>query len=304
MTKKVIITIAFTLFLSVCFHSAFAQINKAEKKILSDRLIENNPEYNFQYRSAKEVNQGDIKVRFFTYRSKIDNKIGGNGFELVNNSTNELLWYKMVPGDYALHSLAMVDLNKDNKPDLFYYAGFEDVFSTHIYLATYDEGGDFANDRFIPVYSNHNDYSVLIDPEGDNHPEILDSGYSGETHLSGLGCTGNPSGIIIDKNTQTTLSDSVRNEIASKYFEITGGFDDYNFDYAMPERHSIFNSFILSPIKIYRIEGQNPVNVTSSFPEYLQWRIRILKKIKTESPEKCRKRINNIIEYLDNKMNG
>jgi hypothetical protein len=298
-------TLLIILFVAAGYYSTHAQERNEEQGPLSDLLFEENPEYNFRYRNTQELHSGDFLAHFFVYRSKKDKRTGGSGFEITTGNRKLPIWYKMIQGDFGPHSPGMIDMNMDNKPDLFYFAGFEDVFSTHIYLAAYDDAEEsaYANNHFIPVYSNHNDYSVLIDPEGDNHPEILDSGYSGETHRSSLGCTGKSSGIIIDKNNRATLTDSVRKKIVSKYFEITAGFDDYNFDYSMPDVYPVFNSFIMSPIKIFRIEGKQAVDVTSTFPEYLNWRIRILKQIKESSSDKCHNSINRVITYLQSQLN-
>lgn len=294
-----------SMFLTAGVSVTFAQNSTHEQGKLSNLLTERNPDVVFQYKYTKKMHSGEFLAHFFTYRSNQKNKQGGSGFEITARNESVPHWYIMTPGDFGPHSLHMVDLNIDDKPDLFFYTGSEDVFSTHIFLANYTDAemSGYARDHFKPVYSNHNDYSILIDPDKDGHPEILDSGYSGKTNRSGFGCTGNPSGIIIDKNNRITLSDSVRSEIVSKYFEITNGLDDYNFDYSMPDVYPVFNTFILSPVKIVRIEGNRAVDVTSSFPEYLHWRIGILRQIKQESPETCRDRIDSVITYHQGRLN-
>jgi hypothetical protein len=97
---------------------------------------------------------------------------------------------------------------------------------------------------------------------------------------------------------QISVTKSVIEEIRSKYSKVTGSLDKYNFDYNMPESYRLFNTKLLYPIKIFKIKDQESIDVTSQYPEYLKWRISILKKVKKDSPDKCVDNIEGTIKYL------
>ena len=67
----------------------------------------------------------------------------------------------------------------------------------------------------------------------------------------------------------------------------------------MPELYPVFNAFILNPIKLFRIESHELKDVTSQHPEYLRWRIKILKAIQKESSENCTPNIEKTIKPLE-----
>jgi len=281
-----------------------AQVNSIIQGELSNLIIEENPDFYIQYRSSRELKDGFI-VRFFIYKIKDDDWPGGVGFEITHPERSSPLWYKMIHGDFGPHSVRLLDVNNDGKLDLFFYAGFEDVFSTFIYTASYTDAfsDPFHKDNFVNSYTNENDYSVLIKPEGAQQPVILDSGYEGNIHVSGMACFDDQSAIVIKDENRLTISETIREEIREKYFEITGQLDEYNFNYNMPEVYFLFNTKILDPVKLYQIEGELPVEVTSEYPEYLEWRIDILKQIKNDSSENCSEIIKKRVDHLKSYIN-
>ncbi|MDX1586193.1 MAG: hypothetical protein R3222_05595 [Balneolaceae bacterium] len=203
-------------------------------------------------------------------------------------------------GDFGPHSLGLIDLNSDGKKDLFFYAGFENIFSTFIYTANYDNrlNDGYHPDNFLKAYSNKNDYSVLIKPGNAGQPLILDSGYEGRENRSGISCFEDQSGLAVRPENKLTLTDSIRHEIKRKYQEVTGQLDNYNFDYNMPGIYPLFNSMILDPIKIFRIVNNEAVDVTGEYPNYLQWRIGILNAIREVSSANCSDNIHKTIKHL------
>lgn len=276
-----------------------AQVDSTIQGELSSIILEENPEFYIQYRSTRDLNDEFI-ARFFVYKIKSDDWTGGVGFEITHPERDELLWYTMIHGDYGPHSVQLIDIDQNGKLDLFFYAGFEDVFSTFIYSSNYKEAltDPYNKDNFIKSYENLNDYSVLIKPDGANQPLILDSGYEGNIHRSGTACLEDQSAIVIQNENRITITESVKSNIESKYREITGDLDQYNFDYNLPDVYFIFNTKILDPIKLFKIKDQELVDVTSEYPGYLAWRIDVLNQIKLDSSEKCDGIIQKRIQYL------
>ena len=284
-------------------HKVCAQVNSTIQGELSSLILEENPEFYVQYRTTRELTDGFI-ARFFIYKIKNDNWPGGVGFEITHPERTEPLWYTMIHGDFGPHSVQLIDLDQNGKLDLFFFVGFEDVFSTYIYSSNYDEAlsDPYRKDNFIKSYENLNDYSVLVKPDGANQPLILDSGYEGNINVSGTACLEDQSAIVIQNENRITITESVKDVIESKYREITGELDQFNFDYNMPNVYFLFNTMILDPIKLFKIKDQQSVDVTSEYPRYLEWRIEVLRQIKLDSSEKCEGIIQKRIQYLKNHL--
>lgn len=282
--------------------SSQAQVDSTYQGKLSDFILQEYSEFYVKYLSTVNLEKNDFLLHYFVYKNKEGESSGGSGFKIVKSNQETPFWYKSIDGDFGPHTVSTLKINKDKKLDIFFYTGFEDVFSTYIYLGNYDSITSYSEKNFVQIYSNRNSYSVLFDLDGDNYPEILDSGYKGNKHKNGFSCLENPYDITIKQKDRLVFSDSVKQAITDKYFDLTGPFDQYNFDYSMPKAYPLINTFILSPIKIFKVEGSNLLNVTSAYSGYLTWRIKILKQIKEDSSKKCGKRIDNIITYLNNQV--
>lgn len=277
-----------------------AQIDSTFQGKLSNTLIEQQSDYVVKYSHTNDLGNG-LRAHFFHYKIKNKKFPYGSGFEITHPKRKQPLWYVKMNGDFGPHSLQLVDINSDGKLDLFFHAGFEDIFSTYIYTANYSHvmNSEYNPKNFLKAYSNENDYSVLLNIGNNSQPIILDSGYEGNDHRSGTSCFDNQSDLAIKPENKLTISDSIRQEIKKKYYEVTGHLDEYNFDYNMPKAYPLFNTKILDPIKLLKIEHNEPVDVTSEYPEYLNWRIDLLKTIRKESSEKCKGYIEKTIKHLE-----
>jgi hypothetical protein len=275
-----------------------AQVNSTRQGKMSDLIVDQNPHLSIEY-SNKKVVKDSVIVKLFSYSSKKKEWPYGSGFVITHPQRDEPLWYKMIDGDFGPHSVSLLDLNRDGRLDIFFYAGFEDVFSTYVYASNYEDiiSEPFSEKNFVEAYSNGNDYSVLMDLKGSNQPVILDSGFEGEEHRSSRSCFEDRGRAVMSEN-QISVTKPVIEEIRSKYSKVTGSLDKYNFDYNMPEAYRLFNTKLLYPIKIFKIKDQESIDVTSQYPEYLKWRISILKKVKKDSPDKCMDNIEGTIKYL------
>lgn len=294
--KKIFIPLLILL-LGISFQTK-AQIDSTNQGELSDLILQENQDFFIQYRTTKKLTDGFI-ARFFLYKIKNDDWPGGIGFEITHPQRKEPLWYKMIHGDFGPHSVQLLDIDQNGSLDLFFYAGFEDVFSTYIYTANYQDilSDSFDENNFLKTYSNENDYSVLLKPEGANQPLILDSGFEGTEHRSNYSCFEDRSQALMPEN-RLTISDPIKKEIKRKYREVTGSLDKYNFDYNMPDVYALFNTKILDPIKLFKIHNHKTVEVTSEYPKYLTWRMMILRQIQKSSSDKCRANIERAINHL------
>lgn len=247
--------------------------------------------------------KNNIIVKFFSYSSKEKDWPYGSGFVITHPQRDEPLWYKIVDGDFGPHSVSLLDLNGDGKLDLFFYAGFEDVFSTYAYASNYEDiiSEPFSDNNFVEAYSNENDYSVLLNLKGSNHPVILDSGFEGEEHRSSRSCFKDLGRAVLSEN-QISVTEPVIEDIRRKYNKVTGHLDKYNFDYNMPEAYRIFNTKLLYPVKIYEMRDKESIDVTDEYPEYIKWRVSILERIKSDSPDKCADNIDKTIKYLQSHL--
>lgn len=217
----------------------------------------------------------------------------GSVYILWRSDTSTPLWGIDWPGDFQPHSLAWVDFNQDGHPDLFFYAGFEDVFSTHIFLWQGESKG-FSPANLKEAYKNENDYSMIMDIDHDGHPEILDSGRMGDEHREDP-CSDNEVGYI-------DIPPLIRSAMTEKYHELVGRFGRLNYTYNMPESFPMFNLNIFAPIKIMRIEGTEAKDVTSQYPEQLRWRLGILKKIRAANEGACQQYLDPAIDYLRKRL--
>lgn len=297
-----------TLFIlsTILSKPAFSQVDSTYQGKLSDLLIQNEPYYFIKYLGSKELGAQNLIAKFFVFKNKKYNWSGGCGFEITKPSREKPIWYKIVYGDFCPHSVQLIDINTDGQMDIFFYRGQEDVYSTYIYLANFkkDNKISFSSSNYTLVYANDNEYSILVDLDNDNHPEILDSGYAGDKNMSGPSCLDNPTALTVKKLHSITITESVKDKITKKYRQITDEFDAYNFDYNLPEVYPISNSFLFSPIKIYEVKNEFLFDITSEYPKYLKWRINILKQIRKDSSEKCREHISKTINYLNMQINN
>ncbi len=287
------------LLLGISIHTK-AQIDSTIQGELSNLIIEQNSEYFIEYSHSKGLEDG-LVAHFFFYKIKDKNWPYGSGFEITHPQRETPLWYIKMDGDFGPHSLQQIDINLDEKMDLFFYAGFEDVFSTYIYTANYKDvlGTSYDQSNFLKTYSNENDYSILLNLDEKKQPLILDSGYEGNVNRSGSSCFENQSELAIMDENRLTITASIKKEIVKMYEEVTGQLDKYNFDYNMPDVYPLFNTKILDPIKIFRIQDNELIEVTSEYPKYLMWRIEILKAIQKDSSENCTVYIESTIKHLE-----
>ncbi|WP_242920930.1 FG-GAP repeat domain-containing protein [Pontibacter liquoris] len=211
------------------------------------------------------------------------NRFLGTVIWTIENGDFNPLWQEKDSSDFPPHTFSFVDFNNDGRKDLTVLFGQEDVYGTDVYLN--QSAKTYSKDNFKLAYQNWNDYLVIVDIDGDGVPELLDSGYEGTEHVEGP---------------EFFLTDEVRERIHQKYDEIAHVKGANNFHFNMPNHFKVFNSFLLDSIKVVGFENGEFVDKTCRYQDYLDWRIAILKQMKSDGRNDS-KRIEGLINYLEKK---
>jgi hypothetical protein len=96
----------------------------------------------------------------------------GNGFAVADRASGEVLWIYLHNGDCPPHEIRWLDFDGDGREDIFFHAGFEDVFTTHLYLNRV-RSSRYAVSHFAQAYENDDVYAVVVDLDADGRPELL-----------------------------------------------------------------------------------------------------------------------------------
>lgn len=191
-------------------------------------------------------------------------------------------------GDFRPHGVLWTDLDGDGRSDLWFLAGEEEVFETYAYL---NRIGDAAGPReaLVPAYRNLNDYSTLLDVDGDGIAEILDSGHAGDEHVGMPECEG------------AELPRDLRADAVAAYGELAGRFGDDNFEYAM--EREVAAPWLLhlgDPVRLLSLRGGELRDVSRDHPGALR-RLRALTVQRRDAVDEdaCRARIDEGIAGID-----
>lgn len=244
----------------------------------------------YEFNNTKITPIQDHVWSTYSYTSKEKNGAYGFIYVLWNQVTSKAVWALDWSGDFQPHSLSWMDFDGDGKKDLFFFAGFEDVFSTHIYLWNI-KTPKFDTKNFIKVYSNWNDYSVVLDFENDGHQEILDSGYTGNEHVD-ISCGQ-------DEFETPLIPPEVKNKMINEYRKLTGSLNKINFNYNLPEIYPVWAIGIFDPFRIFRIVNGKLIDVSHNYSNHLQWRRGILNHIRKVNKEPCSQIVDKAIKHID-----
>ncbi|GHA78567.1 FG-GAP repeat domain-containing protein [Pontibacter akesuensis] len=225
------------------------------------------------------VSTDTISDNLYLTRYIGDNRFLGTVIWTMVRGRFNPIWQLKDSSDFPPHTYSFVDYNSDGKKDVTILSGQEDVFSTDVYLNK--STTTYSTDNFESVHRNWNNYSVIVDLDGDGVPELLDSGNEQ---------------VEPEERPEFFLSDDVKSEIDRKYVEIAQVKGANNFHFNMPQRFRVSNSFLMDSIKVMGCEDEKFIDKTCNYQDYLDWRIGILEQLEKDSRNDT-KYVNALISY-------
>jgi hypothetical protein len=242
--------------------------------------------------------EGDYYSTYFDFKTS-------EGF-----SNYRLLWYKKdslcIPLwifkeseiTWAMHDPIFVDLNRDDKIDLFITCGHEEYLETYILLNNIDSM-KFSEDNYLLGYNKKDEYLTIVDIDEDKNPEILEviepKNEYNEDVVKILSCDWleiPDTTIIMDLNTECARVFSIYNTL-----EIHADIDipDYSYYYLL----NLFDE-----VRIITFEGFKVKDITTSFEKHIKWRVNILERLKPFATLEGKKVLESLIEKYNLKINS
>lgn len=219
-------------------------------------------------------------VRRFSYSAAPRDKWPyGTGFAIWSRASGEVLWVYLHHGDFPPHAVHWADFDGDSRPDVFFHAGSEDVFTTHLYVNRVSSAR-FGLSQFAQSYENDDVYAVVTDIDSNDQPELLVP----EPYLEEEdGCA--------DALREYTMRST---EWREEFLRITGRFRDFNFSPgSSPQDYDGLELF--SKVRIVSF-GRPPAR--QSVHEHLKRRSAMLAKAIPFLPEPCGARAAQTVEHL------
>jgi hypothetical protein len=221
------------------------------------------------------ISHKPYKIIHFTFRKGRKNKHSGwefpygNGWVLVENyeKNPKLLGFDLEYGDFTAHTFSWIDFDGDGDLDLYTFSGYEDVFSSKLFLN--------RNNEFKIVYSNTLTYCPLIDIDSDGLPEILSHDSNSEVGLN------------------VTKDDFIK--AGQEYDRIVGDFNKNNFDYGLQNDNKLVSLGLTASVRILKIQNDSIKDISADYPQHFCYRSKILSEIKNPD-SKVKYRIEELIE--------
>ena len=134
-----------------------------------DRLA---PDLKMVFSQQEAGGSGELGIRRFGYVSRQSASPYGEGFAVWSHKSSTVLWLYLHDGDFPPHQVHWADFDGNRPEDLFFYAGFEDVATTHLYLNRI-ASDTYGVSQFARGYSNDEVYATVVDMDGNGRPELL-----------------------------------------------------------------------------------------------------------------------------------
>jgi hypothetical protein len=222
---------------------------------------------------------GPYALHRFSYRSRGPWPYG-EGFAVVSPRSKIVLWVYLHHGDFPPHEIRWARFDEDDKPDLFFHAGYEDVAGTYVFVDNVAADA-FGLTNFIPEYENKEVYAVVLDFEGDGRPELLEPEAWSD--------------VMDDCASEFQAFERSSRELREEYQRLAGPFDSWNLKFGVPEDPQ----FALSLFERVTIKNVARGTETEQIREHMRWRVRTLLSAKPRLSASCRERVDGIVAYLE-----
>lgn len=233
----------------------------------------------------KYVLSEDRAILQFVHRREEGPGWHGNTYVLYDLRNDNPIWTLKWLTDFEPHSFIYTDFNRDGKKDIAFYAGFEDVFITKVYLSNLSNL-KHANNNYILAYENNNSYVMFADIDKDGTPEMLEE-VSSKTDEPRF-CAKEGEFIELSAKSSTAIN--------NEYDRIVGSFDKYNFKYGSKKHYKISNISLLAKMRPIEIVGKKPIDVSRKYKIHFKWRADTLQEIQNSNPKSCRNMLGKIRE--------
>lgn len=233
----------------------------------------------------------NMAIMMFVHHRKLEPGWYGTIYVMYEKKNNNLIWTLKWLMDFEPHTFAYIDFNKDVRKDIIFYAGFEDVSITKVYLSKLDEY-KHSDKNFVLAYQNDNDYVMLADIDKDGVPELLEAIPTKKDHMS----------FCSKEGEFPEYSKETRFSINNEYDRIVGKFDYFNFKYGSKEYYKSSNINILNKVRPLQIVYNKVVDVSNKYKNHFKWRYKTLLQIKKDSPNSCHASLNELLKYNKSKL--
>lgn len=219
-------------------------------------------------------------VRRFSYTSAPTNDWPyGTGLAIWSRAAGEVLWVYLHNGDFPPHAVHWGDFDGDSRLDLFFHAGSEDVFTTHLYVNRV-RSSRFGVSQFAQAYENDDVYAIVTDVDSNGQPELVVP----EPYL--------PEGDVCADAFRDYAT--ARPEWQDEYSRTTGKFSSFNFSFgSSPQEDDRLALF--SKVRVVSF-GRPPRR--EAVHAHLKLRSTILAKAAAVLPEPCRARAAEVAAHV------
>lgn len=229
------------------------------------------------------ITDSAFRLRTFGFQATKGDWPVGSGIA-VFTPAGALAWIHLVNGEPRPHSIGLADFDGDGRRDIVYHAGQDEQFQTTVILNRMTRD-TFALTNFAEAHRDDHAYDAILDFDGDGTPELLvPQPVAIDDSEDAPGCT---EGLSVPE-----LRDSVRAE----YRRLAGRFGSLNFRYGM-ESYPEINLALLDSIRILSLATPDR-RVTQRHRRHLDWRIGILRQMRSAGPPECYRRFDDLIAYL------
>lgn len=204
----------------------------------------------------------------------------GSGFGVFDRSSGQLLWIHLIPGDYSPHSWQWEDFDGDGRRDIFFLAGSEDVFETHIIFDRV-ASDRFALTNFYAGVRVDDAYAFVVEAPDELVPDLL------------LPLAPRPEMEFESRCLDSERGDELRRDVVIEARRIAGRFGHFAFS---PDHPDIF---LFERVRFVNVRDGWWADVTQRHRDHLRWRLATLRDIREEVDATCQQELDAVIAHLE-----